>query len=633
MNRILLISSPDNDLARLILRTAEGAFLLSPEAYSAPEECFNAVCILGGDRDEPLRLTAPVRATVEKLRAEGKPVFCEFVASMGQSYADAPREMTHHRMVFESDHFTADGLADGDVLDGHFTGCLAYHFVPKTAKMVLRYYDYVTAHDHIDLTDEQKQKGLPALWFHDDNTLICGFRLCNFRRARLAPRKSFEALIRAIIGFLLGEAVHISFKKPVCTYQNTVVQNAADTALAVKRGLAWFHSADMLREGGAMGVYEGFSHLIKAQNGEQLRANMIRTDCTAEVGGAFLLDYLVSGNEESRTIFEKTHRFCFDYMQVKDGAHRGMIRWTESAWEVCYQDDVARAILPTLLLENFGGGAPYFREAVESLEYMLKTTGEDGLRVFRTDIYKLTDTERERLKKPGVGVASAHYNAYYHAALLLAYRAGAPAHFLEVAKKGLTSIMERYPNTRRETSETEEYCRLIFPLAALYEATGDPKHYEWLCRVTDDLEKFRHPSGGYAEWDTDYRAACARNNTGECALLADNGDPVCDLLYSNNWLPFGFAYAYLVTGEKRFYDLWTGIATFLLSCQIHSEDKKLDGAWTRAFDMNRREIYGVPHDVGWAPCCIETGWTMGEILMGLQFMHIAERHRAGRSTV
>ena len=71
MNRILLISSSENDLARLILRTAEGTVLLSPEAYSAPEECFDAVCILGGDRDEPLRLTAPVRAAVERLRAEG----------------------------------------------------------------------------------------------------------------------------------------------------------------------------------------------------------------------------------------------------------------------------------------------------------------------------------------------------------------------------------------------------------------------------------------------------------------------------------------------------------------------------------------------------------------------------------
>ncbi|MBR5616182.1 MAG: hypothetical protein IKW66_05115, partial [Clostridia bacterium] len=91
-------------------------------------------------------------------------------------------------------------------------------------------------------------------------------------------------------------------------------------------------------------------------------------------------------------------------------------------------------------------------------------------------------------------------------------------------------------------------------------------------------------------------------------------------------LPLGFAYAYLATGDKHFYELWCGIASFLISCQIHSEDKNLDGAWTRAFDMERWESYGVPHDVGWAPCCIETGWTMGEILMGLQFMQVAQRY-------
>lgn len=631
MNRILLISSPDNDLAKLILKTAKDTVLLSPDAKAIPKEHFDALCILGGDRDNALRLHPYLRLAADQFRAEGKPVFCEFVVSVGQSYSDAPREMTHHRMVYEDGILPQNRLQSGDVLDGHYNSCLAYHFVPKSAKRVLNYYDYVCAHDHVLLTDEQKQTGLPALWFHDDNTLVCGFRLCNFRRARLAPRENWEALIQAIIYFLLGESASVRFESPVCSYQTKIVKNAADADEAVQKGLAWFHGADMLCENGEMGIYEGFSHFVRAQDGKQLRAEMIRTDCTAESGGAFLLDYMIRKTPASLALFEKTDRFCFDLMQVKDGPHRGMLRWTESAWEVCYQDDVARAILPTLLYQNFGGNAPHFGEAIDALSYMLKTTGEDGLRVFRTDIYKLSDAEYERLKKPGVGVASAHYNAYYHAALLLAYRAGAPAQFLEVALKGLSSIMAHYPNTRRETSETEEYCRLIFPLAALYEATREPLHYQWLCRVTEDLAAFRHPSGGYAEWDTDYRAACARNHTGECALLAENGDPVADLLYSNNWLPLGFSYAYLVTGEKRFHDLWAGIASFLVSCQIHSDDPKLDGAWTRAFDMNRRETYGVPHDVGWAPCCIETGWTMGEILMGLQFMHIAEKQAPATS--
>ncbi|MBO7157773.1 MAG: hypothetical protein J6W31_04140, partial [Clostridia bacterium] len=212
-----------------------------------------------------------------------------------------------------------------------------------------------------------------------------------------------------------------------------------------------------------------------------------------------------------------------------------------------------------------------------------------------------------------------------HAALLLAARAGAPAEFAEVAEKGLSSIMALYPDTQRETSETEELCSLVFPLAVLYEYTRKEEHYRWLMQVTTDLEKVQHPSGGYAEWDTGYKAACARNNQGECALLANNGDPVADLLYSNNWLPLGFAYAYLATGEEKFRQKWQEICTFLSHCQIHSHDPKLNGAWTRAMDMNRMEAYGVPHDVGWAPCCIESGWTVGEILMGVQFMYLAEK--------
>ena len=194
-----------------------------------------------------------------------------------------------------------------------------------------------------------------------------------------------------------------------------------------------------------------------------------------------------------------------------------------------------------------------------------------------------------------------------------------------MAEKGLATLMAAYPDTRRETSETEEQCRLILPLAVLYNVTGKKEHYDWLCRVADDLQNRRHPSGGYAEWDTGYKAFCSRNHKGECALLADNGDPIADLLYSNNWLPLGFSYAYLVTGEKRFAELWNVTASFMMKAQIHSDNKLLDGAWARAFDMNRSENYGIPHDVGWGPYCIESGWTVGEILMGLQFMQLAEK--------
>ena len=77
-----------------------------------------------------------------------------------------------------------------------------------------------------------------------------------------------------------------------------------------------------------------------------------------------------------------------------------------------------------------------------------------------------------------------------------------------------------------------------------------------LYTVTRDLEKMRHLSGAYLEWDDDYSAACSKQENGECSLLARNGDPVCDLLYSNNWVPLGLMQAYFVTEDAFFYDLF-----------------------------------------------------------------------------
>ena len=227
-----------------------------------------------------------------------------------------------------------------------------------------------------------------------------------------------------------------------------------------------------------------------------------------------------------------------------------MLRWTETAWETCYQDDAARVVLAPLLCQHFDGTVPHFDDICACLDFLVNTTSPEGVRVARTDLSRLDNALRERIATPGSGCSSAHYNAYYHAVLLLAYRAGGDKRYLEVAERGLGHLMSLYPDTTREQSETQENCRLLFPLAVLYEITGKKEHYEWLCRVMTFLDEHRNACGAVPEWDTGYKAACARNNRGECALLADNGDPIVDLLYSNNWLPLGYAYAYLATGAR-----------------------------------------------------------------------------------
>lgn len=623
MNRILILSHAASDFSELLLRTCPGAvFVPFADCADVCTDDFDALAILGGNGESSFTIPPHLRVKAEAMAAAGKPVLCEFVSSFGYFYAGDPDRMTHHRMVVRSSGL--DGLEPGDILDGHCNDCISYYFAPA-CEPILTYHDYVCAHDHADIST--LKNGRNALWMFGKNVLVCSFRLANFRRARLAPEKRWQSVLTYIASFLAGEAAAPEFSAPVCTFaKGSVVRSSGDVDEAVRLGLDWFYNAGMFVNDGRGGVKEGLSHHISAKDGVQKRANQIRTDCSGETGGAFLFDWMNTGNEESLHIFENIEDFIFTYMQVKDGIHRGMMRWSETAWLTCYQDDAARAILPTLFCQNFTKeGSRHFADAVEACEYMVNTTGPNGLRAARTDVANLTEDGMKHLRENNTGTSAAHYNGFYHAALILCYRAGGPERFLTTAEAGLGSIMALYPDNTRETSETEEMCRLIFPLAALYEVTKKPEHLAWLMRVTADLEKVHHASGGYLEWDTGYRANCSRREAGECALLAENGDPVVDLLYSTNWLPLGFAYAWMATKDDLFLEKWRDVAGFMLSCQTHSGDASLNGSWTRAFDVSRWEIYGVPHDIGWAPCCVESGWTVAEILQGLQFMKIAEK--------
>ena len=624
MNRILLITEKESDLSLLIKKSCPDVTVITPEASGLNSDDYDALCILGGNSGRSLSIPAPLRVCVEDFLRQNKPVFSEFVSAIKSVQTGRILHTTHHRLVYDDAIFKIDGLSSGDVLDGHENDCIDYAYITPTPEPIFTYHAHVCAHSHIEMSKEEFKKGASAMW-RVGNLLVCCFRLCNFRTARLVPSKSFEALVRAVICFIAGEDVCVDFEEPVCTYKKQSVSSAQDVRESVERALGWFENADLLVDGGRLGIKEGFEHHVSARDGSQSRRNGIRADCTAETASAFMLHGLLRNDESALKRGEAMLDFCFKYLQEKKGEHKGLIRWTQTAWETCYQDDVARVLLGPLLRQFFDGTVPFFEEICDGLDYLVKTTSPEGVRVRRTDIYEFNDEFRKKLATYGSGLACAHHNAYYHAALLLAYRYGRDERYLELAERGLSYLMSLYPDTIRETSETEENCRLLFPLAVLYEITGKKEHYEWLCTVMSYLDEHRAKCGAVPEWDTGYKAKCSRNHNGECALLANNGDPVVDLLYSNNWLPLGYAYAYFATGEQRFYNEWCKIASFLLSCQIYSENKYLDGAWTRAFDIDIWESHGVPHDIGWAPCCMETGWTMGEILIGFEFMEQLEK--------
>lgn len=604
------------------------------EALSAELSAFDCFCILG----EGTTLDARLRVKLEKECLEnGKRTFAQALKSFGPIYCAEPAETTTRRLVCVGgeEEGGVPGLPAGTLLDDCANRFVRpYQNVPGVRPLLV-YRERLARHARWDAPAEEiLQNSDPGLWTLGENLMMASFQLQHFRKARFAPTDAWEKLICFLAEWLTSRRPD-RLPPPVARYgpgEPLSTDEAFERCRkdGVRRGISWLRRN--LVDEGRGGIREGLRHNVNP-DGTQDKAQAVRTDCTGEAAGAFRFYGALTADAELRETADRLFDFVFGPMTVRGGPFDGMLRWTDEGWGVCYQDDAARAVLPALYECLLWKKDDRFPAVCRTLDFLVKTTARDGCRVARTDMPFLDEAGLRALREAPHGLPSAHYNAYYHASLLLAYLYGGNRVYLETAERGLETIMALYPDTKREHSETQEMCRLILPLSALYRATGKKRHRDMLYRVARDLLLRRRPGGGYAEWDTGYLAACARTKSGECSLLTENGDPVADLLYSVNWLPIGFAAAYRATGDPWFRSLWREVCAFCLNAQVRSEDPTLDGSWCRAFDLEKQEAFGCPHDAGWGPLCSESGWTNAEILMGLMLPELwARAEGEGRNT-
>lgn len=619
---VAVITESDSDILQLLKSNDINTVVFKPgEIQCQSFDDFYSVAILGGVSEKPVMLNPRERVLIEEQINKGKKVFAEYCASIGHIYYGQPVRTRFERLVFCPKDEAIDGVGPGDLMDDQCGMRIKPYPDFCSHNTPILQYVMEQAHSNVGNLEQVSSKIEDrALWFNSDNLLISSFRLANYNRARFAPKTKFKGVIKYILEWLTGDKIDMGVVEEY--YKNGVYSSEVLlTGLieeSVDKAMNWFDKAGIVLNGGKDGVIEGLSTEVYPEGTQRLNT-IIRTDCVGEVSMAYFMYGMLKENEDYRKISDRLASICFDYMQCKEpGDLYGMVRWTQEAWGVCYQDDVARAIIPQMLKCFYTGEKQYLKECSDALDFLVRTTGTDGTRPFRTDNIKLDKETMEKLKNEPADFPSAHYNGYYYAALLLGYKLTGKDSFRDVAVKGINTIMTVYPDTIREQSQTEEYCRLILPLSWLYWVTGEEKHREWLYRVTAGLQKFKHSSGAYLEWDEGYKASM-RNKAGEgeSSLLASNGDPVVDLLYSNNWLPVGFMQAYFVTGDMYFKNLWEENARFLVSAQIHSQDRMIDGAWARGFDVEFKEVFGSPADAGWGPWAVESGWTMGEITAGL----------------
>ena len=614
--KILFIGNSGSDFAKCLSFCADVSFMSESQAIQKGIDGFDAYCIAGKYPSADTLISPRLRVLLEDKAENGYKIFLEQPLSFLNIYSAGPECTVRSRLVYVGDE-AIPGIEVGDILDDQANFAAEPWFNVDGVVPLFVYREHIIAHTHTDMTVEEiKKDSKYGIWKYGENVLMTSFLIRDFGKSGFAPYKKWQGLISWICKWLCGKEPSYFPEAPV-QYKLCEKLNEKSHRTAIDKGIKWLEQ--FLINDGIDGLYEGVSHNI-SPDGKRTLLREIRTDCAGETAGAFRAYYRISGDKKYLKYAENLESFIFGPMQVNGGLFDGMHRWTASGWGVCYQDDVARAVLPTLYNAYFYNEKNNLDNVYRSLDFLLKITCRDGCAPFRTDC-KDMQTEADFVKRSEKehGLHSAHYNAFYHSALLLGYLCGGRHEYLDTAEKGLTAIMEDYPDTKREQSETEEICRLIPALALLYMCTKKSEHREMLYRVTDDLQKFRHSFGGYCEWDTGYTASCSRESTGECSVLSENGDPITDSLYSSNWLPIGFALCYKATGDEIFRKYWADIVEFYIRVQMHSDNKLTDGAWSRAFDMDLCEAYANPHDVGWAANSIETGWTVAEILMGMMF--------------
>lgn len=654
MCKLLVVTNKESVLSSLLQRSFRFCDIITVnQVLDTDLDAYDAFAVLGGAESEGIVLLPVIRKKLDEQIFKGKKFFAEFVRGIGQLSFLEIESTRFARPVLINSHPITGNLEKGTILDEQSNNRLVVYKTTNRQRPILQYVKVPKGFYKVDKVEEIKNElSHYALWQEGENLMVSSFRMCNFSKAKFAPRKVWAQLISGLINWLGGAATEQDvmgcFDAEFGLYDDHSIADAA------QRALDWFKNADMLVNVGEAPycVKEGLASDVFADGTHKI-ASTIRNDCTGEAALAYFLLSLWKKKDEDKKIAEGLLRMPLDMQITEECPQKGMVRGSiEGWWHVSYQDDTSRGfLLPLMFYTLLSGDQQYIPQIKLALDYLVSTTGTDGLRCSRFDFYdqysdevqasawhseyvKADDPESglrwkwgggvitgsnamsDYTKLPG-NVPSAHYNAFYMASLLFGYKLTGDTRYKETALRGLETIMGVYPYTAREHSETQEYCRLILPLAMLCWVSDEPKHKEWLYRVANDLQRFRHLSGGYIEWDTNYTALCAGVADGESSVLCENGDPIMDLLYSLNWLPMGFAVAYYTTGDAWFKQLWTEICQFLAGIQIKSKNEFIDGVWPRAFDADLREVYGVPNDVGWAPWSVESGWTIAEIASGM----------------
>ena len=497
------------------------------------------------------------------------------------------------------------------------------------------------------------------LLFRQGNVLVATTRLSNFLTSRFGPEDHVKPVWEYIFNYL-DPSVNWKFDnwplqvKPMHSKSETLSKH--DYQHAINKGIDWFYKGRFLIHpswedhfqkyiglggppvdqklpsgDGSSGVMEG--HLSRIQmDGSQMYRYWIRADCNAEV--AYALSTLGDTSERYEKVATNLLDYLFKTSNLRAGnkndpksASYGLIGWSTNGPypNVYYGDDNARVLLGALGASARLNKDNWDRYIAEGIIANFRTTGKNGFRSGKLFDAAIIEKGLPAIQENPLINPHPHYESWIWACYLWLYDKTGYTPLLEKAKKAITITMDTYPNWKWTNGIQQERARMILPLAWLVRVEDTPKHRQWLDLIVNKLLENMDESGAIREelGSSDkgsYGATKTNADYGkhEAPLIARNGDPVADMLYTTNFGFFALNEAAAATGNAKYKNAVNKIADFLVKIQVSSSAQPgLDGAWFRAFDYDRWDYWASNADQGWGAWGTLTGWTQSWIVTTL----------------
>lgn len=495
----------------------------------------------------------------------------------------------------------------------------------------------------------------------DNQILVSTTQFSNFVTGRFAPQQEWGSIWKRILEYVLpGVKINdlIWESEVTTTYKKDEKLPQNFQKKSIKTGIEWYKSAKMLIAdscvdslqnlinsgterikwdkdsplgNGSNGSFECIFSEIN-ENGSQPIGIIVRGDCVSETAMAFATSGAVLKDKESSMVAQNLIDFYLinsiatqnEYGDAYHGAY-GLIPWgisNYSWYKASYGDDNARFILATLITSAILKTDRWDEKLLRSLLALLRTTGKNGFRGDRIDLENFAKNGWQHYFQRDIINLSPHFEAYLWACYLWAYNKTGDILFFDMAEKGIRAIMENYPDKLVWTNGiAQEKARMLLPLSWLVRIKNTPENRKMLLDVVNDIIILQDKSGAIREelgriemGKYPPPQSNEAYGTNEASLIAKNGDPVSDLLYTTNFAFLGLHEASYALEDTIVENAVNRLAEFLCRIQVKSEKHpELHGGWMRAFDFEKFEHWGSNADAGWGAWAIESGWTQGWI--------------------